>query len=98
MDATNNGMVYCYKCSMYTNTYKPIVINKTKNNQIKLSGICSKCNLTKSKFISAEIRKLLLYDLVFNTVNNRTFINNIETYNGKIIPIFPMVDPYINIY
>jgi hypothetical protein len=97
MDFSTNRQIFCYRCNKFTNTCEPIVINRTLNNKLKISGICCDCNLAKSKFISSEIRRLLPYDLVFNTDSHRTFINNIETFNKKIMPIFPMVDKIINV-
>ena len=97
MDKSMNRMIFCYKCNKYTNTSEPFIINRTRTNLIKLSGICVCCKLAKSKYISAEIRKLLPYDLVFNTECHKTFINNIETNDGRILPIFPMVNKIINL-
>ena len=92
-----NNMIFCYKCNKYTNTGEPFVINRTRSNLIKLSGICSHCQMAKSSFISSEIRKQLPNDLVFNTYPHRTFINNIETIDGRILPIFSMVNHIINL-
>ncbi len=97
VDSTHNNMIYCYRCDKYTNTYEPIIINRTRNNLMKLTGMCSSCNLAKTKFLSSNIRKLLPYDLVYNTECYTTFINNIETIDGRIFPIFPMVNHIINL-
>ena len=91
-------MVYllaCTICQKFTNTISPITIQRVNYKSIVLNGFCEKCKNKKSKFLPADLRKLLPYDINFN-ISKKPYTDNIETYDGKIIPIFPMVDPYIN--
>lgn len=45
--------MYCVKCKVVTPS-KNIQVKKTNNDRYRMIGVCGKCGINKSKFISSQ--------------------------------------------
>ena len=86
------SQLFCDVCNKNTNTKEPVVLHKNLRHEIRLSGICCNCNESK--------RAQWLNNIVLPPMSprHRIYINNIINPDGRFIPIFPIVDKYINVY
>ena len=81
--------LYCLKCKYYTQSIKPIIINKDVGSRFHIKAMCSICNKFKTKFLNLKQVKLLP-DVIKHSVDGSTFTNTIER-NGGLIPIIPLI-------
>ena len=88
----------CFYCHQYSNIKPPIVICRYKYDQTKLSGICTNCGATKTGFLPRYILNKIPEITAAPTDLYRLSIDNVITPDGRFIPIFPIVDKYINVY
>jgi len=86
------SQLFCDVCNKNTNTKEPVVLHGNLPNKIRLTGLCCNCNESK--------RAHWLNNITLPPIspNHRIYINNIITPEGRFIPIFPIVDKYINVY
>jgi len=87
-------MLDCEYCGCKTNTLEPVVMNKCRNDQIKLFGVCSICGITKAKFLP----RYILDQISVISRAHRDFKNNINYMNlyGHKIRLFPILNNGIN--
>jgi len=61
--AKQNVKMYCVKCKDHTSTHNPQVI-QTSNGRYRLTGQCTNCGSTKSRFVSQQHASGLLGNLL----------------------------------
>ena len=92
--AMGTYQLFCEFCQQYTNTTEPLVLFKGRNIQVRLSGICTKCNATKTKFLP----RFVLDQIPVISRSPRSFKNNINYMNlyGQKIRLLPILNGVIN--
>src|SRR5437870_12942747 len=82
----------CVNCREYTQTIKPIIFKKVKENRIIMKGSCCICNRIKTKTLN-HLQRILLPEEIRTLENGKEVANEI-TRNGGLLPL-PILIPLI---
>ena len=80
----------CNHCKEYTQSIGPIIIKKERGNRFHIRAICIICNKQKNKYLNKAQVDILPPELK-DAEDYKTFVDNIDTKSGGIIPILPVI-------
>lgn len=89
-------MIKCKTCNKPTLTICPLTLKQFKSTYFHVSGLCSVCLNSKSKFLTKK-EEQLLPDFVYNVPVLKKCVEYIDDCNGQKIKLITFLEKIINI-
>ena len=89
-NTSNELRLKCNYCKEFTQSLGRIIFKKERGNRFHIRATCVICNKQKSKYLNKAQVDILPPELK-DAEDNKTFVDNIETKTGGIIPILPVI-------